>query len=159
MEKKSKKFFLIWNKEEGYRIGTACWARPWFTLYQVQSQPPPNGEQRSWLMSHLPISEGCSQMSRCLLEQLVLTLPFQQFHRRISKTAKNNRNSKCNASGNEDLIKDTAEGNWNNHRQAVQVITIIKMVSVLFYIIFLATSRSWKIVVGLAAGTPCISIW
>lgn len=91
-------------------------------------------------------------MSHCLLEQLVLTLPFQQFHRRISKTAKNNRNSKCNALGSEDLIKETAKGNWNNHRQAVQVITAIKMVSVLFHIIFLATARSWKIMANREAG-------
>lgn len=91
---------------------------------------------------------GCSWMSHRLLEQLVLILPFQQLHRRISKTAKNNRDSKFNALGSEDFIKETAMGNWNNHRQAEQVITVIKMVFVLFQIIFLATSRSWKLMQG-----------
>lgn len=141
MEKESK-FFLIRKKDT--RIGIVRWVSARFAIYQIQIPLSPNGKPCSCLMCCLPFPGGCSWMSHCHLEQLVLALPFQQFHTRTSKTAKNNRNSKCNALGNEDLIRETAEGNWTNHRQAVQVVTMNKMVSVLFYIIFLAASRSWN---------------
>lgn len=114
------------------------------TVYQQRTPTPSSGRSAPVVQVPSPALSRQPWMSRCLLEQLVLMLPLQQPHRRVSKTARNNRNPKYNALGSEGFIKETAKGNWNNHRQAGEVITAIKMVSVLLHIIFPAPSWSWR---------------